>query len=55
MGWSTKSRGCQEHMKLTISGMNGIAVARYGLILSEDGAMGSSKVFRCLLGLRDAI
>ncbi len=55
MGRSTKSRGCQELIKLIIFGMNGVAVARYELILSEDGATGSRKVFRYLLGLRDAI
>ena len=36
---------------LIVLGVNGVAVARYGLILSEDGATGSRKVFRCLLGL----
>ena len=55
MGRSTKSRGCQELIKLIILGMNGVAVARYGLIFSEDGATGSRKVFRYLWGLWDAI
>ena len=33
----------------------GIAMARYGLILWENGATGSKKVFRCLWGLWDTI
>ncbi len=33
--------------------MNGVAMARNGPIFSEDGATGSRKVFRYLLGLRD--
>ena len=33
----------------------GVAMARYGLILWENGATGSKKVFRCLWGLRDTI
>ena len=38
-----------------ISGTHGVAVARHGLILWENEAMGSRKVFRYLLDLRDAI
>ncbi len=45
--------GTHKVIEIIISGMNGVAVARYGLILSEDGAAGSRKVFRCLLGLWD--
>ena len=37
------------------SGMNGVAVARHGLIFGEDGATGCRKVFRCLRGLWDFI
>ena len=33
----------------------GVAMARYGLILWENGATGSKKVFRCLWGFRDII
>ena len=46
---------CQELVKVIILGTNGVAVARYGLIFSEDGATGSRKVFRYLWGLWDAI
>ena len=55
MGRSTKSRECKELIKVIILDTNGVAVARYGLVLSEDGATGSRKVFRCLLGLWEAI
>ena len=34
---------------------NGVAVARHGLILSQDGAAGSRKVSRYLPGLRDVL
>ena len=34
---------------------NGGAVARHGLILSEDGAAGSREVSRYLPGLRDVL
>ena len=34
---------------------NGVAMGRYGLILWENGATGSRKVFRCLLDLWEAI
>ena len=54
-GWLTECRGWQELIKVVILGTNGVVVKRYGLILNEDGATGSRKVFRCLLGLRDAI
>ncbi len=37
------------------NGLNGVAVGRHGLILWENGATGSRKVFRCLLGLWEAI
>ncbi len=37
------------------NGLNGVAVGRHGLILWENGATGSRKVFRCLRGLREAI
>ncbi len=36
-------------------GLNGVATDRHGLILWENEAMGSRKVFRCLLYLWDAI
>ena len=35
--------------------MNGVAVARHGPILGENGAVGSRKVFRYLPDLREAI
>ena len=38
-----------------ISGMNGVAMARHGLILWENEATGSRKVFKYFPGLRDAI
>ena len=40
---------------MTILGTNGVAVAPYGPIFSEDGATGSRKVFRYPWGLRDTI
>ena len=57
-GSATRFWGLQELIKLlkvVIFGMNGVAVGRYGLILSEDGATGSRKVFRWFLDLWDAI
>ena len=36
-------------------GMNGAAVPRHGLILSQDGATHSRKVSRYLPGLRDVL
>ncbi len=36
-------------------GVNGTAVAPHGLILVENEATASKKVFKCLRGLRDAI
>ena len=44
-----------RHKVEVISGMNGVAMARNGLILSQDGATGSRKVFRYLWGLWDII
>ena len=41
--------------KIVISGVNGVAVDRHGLILWENEATGSGKVFRYLPGLRDTI
>ena len=38
-----------------IFGVNGVAMDRHGLILWENGATGSRKVFRCLLDLWEAI
>ena len=38
-----------------ILGVNGVAVGRHGLILWENKATGSRKVFRCLLDLRETI
>ena len=35
--------------------MNGVAMTRHGLILSEDGATSLRKVFKYLPGLREAI
>ena len=40
--------GCQEHRELKIWGMNGVAVARYGLILGQNGTTDSRKVSRYL-------
>ena len=39
--------------KLIVLGMNGVAVARHGLILRENDATGVRKVFRYLRDLRD--
>ena len=38
-----------------VLGVNGVAMDRHGLILWENEATGSRKVFRYLLDLRDAI
>ena len=38
-----------------ILGVNGVAMDRHGLILWENEAAGSRKVFRYLLDLRDTI
>ena len=46
---------CQEHRKCVILGTNGVAMARHGLILSQDGATRLRKVFKYLPGLRDTI
>ena len=49
--WNTYSM-CQIYI---ILGMNGVAMARHGLILWQNEATGSRKVFRYLPGLRDAV
>ena len=48
--WEVEVRQMQ-----VISGVNGVAVDRHGLILRENDATGSRKVFKCLPGLRDTI
>ena len=40
---------------LVVLGVNGVGVARYGLILWENDATGSRKVSRYLPDLRDTI
>ncbi len=40
---------------MVIAELNGVVVAPYGLILWENGATGSRKVFKYLPGLRKAI
>ena len=42
-----------DHHHGLFLGMNGVAVARYGLILWENEAMGSSKVLKYLPDLRE--
>ncbi len=54
MGPTTKS-GLPRTNKLIFVGMNGVAMARHGLILSQDEATSLRKVFECLLDLWDAI
>ena len=44
-----------ELKKTIILGLNGVAVARHGPILGENGAVGSRRVFRYLPDLREAI
>ncbi len=44
-----------ELVKVVIFGINGVAVGRNGLILWENDAMGSRKVFKYLPGLGEAI
>ena len=41
--------------KYKISGMNGVAMARHGLILWENEATGSRKLSKCLRGLKNLI
>ncbi len=40
---------------LTDSGLNWVAMGRHGLILKDNGAMGSGKVSECLPDLWDTI
>ena len=57
-GSATRFWGLQELIKLlkvVIFGMNGVAVARNGLILWENDAAGSRKVFKWLRGFWEAI
>ena len=49
-GKSSKTCGKVE----VVLGVNGVAMDRHGLILWENEATGSKKVFRYLLDLRDA-
>ena len=51
-GYKKKIRVVAEFGK---SGVNGVAVARNGLVFGEDGATGSRKVSGCLQGVRDTI
>ena len=55
MGGELQCLACQEHRKFVILGMNEIPMARHGLILKDNEAMGSGKVFKYLPGLRDVI
>ena len=52
LGGYKKIRVVAEFGKL---GVNGVTMARNGLIFGEDGATGSRKVSRWLRGLRDTI
>ena len=47
--------GATVSPKIIKSGMNGVAVARHGLIFGEDGATGSRKVSGYLRGLPETI
>ena len=49
----TSSKKCRTVE--VVLGVNGVAMDRHGLILWENEATGSRKVFRWLLDLRDAI
>ena len=49
----TSSKACRKVE--VILRVNGVAMDRHGLILWENEATGSRKVFRHLLDLRDAI
>ena len=49
---AAKVNKIQKH---SISGVNGVAMDRHGLILWENDATGSRKVFRYLPGLWDTI
>ena len=44
---------CPEHRQFVILGMKEVAMARHGLILNDNEATGSGKVFKYLPGLRD--
>ena len=47
--------GLPGRRKRGFLGMNGVALARYGLIFNHNEATGSRKVCRYLPGLRDTI
>ena len=59
----TKTKNAEDNLSSEIQvpkvevilGVNGVAMDRHGLILWENEAAGSRKVFRYLLDLRDAI
>ena len=55
MGGELQCLACQEHRKFVILEMNEVPMARHGLILKDNEAMGSGKVFKYLPGLRDTI
>ena len=47
--------GVAKRRKSIISGTNGVAMARHGLILRQNDATGSRKLFKYLPDLRDTI
>ena len=55
LGGELQCLACQEHRKFVILEMNEVPMARHGLILKDNEAMGSGKVFKYLPGLRDVI
>ena len=55
LGGELQCLACQEHRQFVILGMNEVPMARHGLILKDNEAMGSGKVFKYLPGLRDII
>ena len=52
LGGTSSTTCCKIDVVL---GVNGAAMDRHGLILWENEATGSRKVFRYLLGIREAI
>ncbi len=53
--WYERYKFKQIQKVAVILGVNGVAMDRHGLILWENEATGSRKVFRCLRDLRDTI
>ena len=55
LGGELQCLACQEHRQFVILEMNEVPMARRGLILKDNEAMGSGKVFKYLPGPLDVI